>query len=219
MPSPDPPIDALLIDYERQHNLGLRSILSTLRTRGLRAEIVPYDPASEASVVEAALTLRSRLIGFSIIFQFWIDEMARLMRRLREAGVTAHFTAGGHFPSLRPAETLELLPDLDSVVRFEGELTLAEFLPHLDAPAAWDSTTGLAFRRDGRAVLTDLRSRVADLDMLPNLEHGEPIITPNGHRTASMLASRACLFNCGFSSIRQFYGSAGGARLRGSWPR
>jgi hypothetical protein len=33
---------------------------------------------------------------------------------------------GGHFPSLSYRRTLDLLPQLDSVVRFEGELTLLE---------------------------------------------------------------------------------------------
>src|SRR5689334_23535453 len=41
---------------------------------------------------------------------------------LREAGVTAHFTMGGHYASFEPTEILRRIPGLDSVVRFEGEI-------------------------------------------------------------------------------------------------
>ena len=35
---------------------------------------------------------------------------------------------GGHFPSLSYEQTLELVPELDSIVRFEGESTLLELV-------------------------------------------------------------------------------------------
>jgi len=43
-----------------------------------------------------------------------------LLYVLRLNGVDCHFTMGGHFPSLSYDQTLELVPELDSVVRFEG---------------------------------------------------------------------------------------------------
>ena len=215
----EPPLDVLLVGYEKQQNLGLRSILAYVRSKGYRAEIVPFARDCPELVLRAAQALRPRVIGFSLIFQFALAEFAGLMRALRENGVTAHFTAGGHFPSLRPVDTLALLPDLDSIVRFEGEETLVAFLGSLDQPERWPDIQGLAFRRGDEAVVTELRPLIANLDRLPTLDHGDPVLLADGVRMASMLASRGCLFNCSFCSIRQFYGSAGGALRRTRSPQ
>ena len=207
----EPPLDVLLVGYEKQQNLGLRSILTYVRANGYRAEIVPFARDCPEVVLRAAQAFQPRVIGFSLIFQFSLGEFAGLMRALRQNGVTAHFTAGGHFPSLRPIDTLALLPDLDSIVRFEGEETLVEFLGSLAQPERWPDIQGFAFRRGNEAVVTALRPLIADLDSLPALDHGDPVMLADGVRMASMLASRGCLFNCSFCSIRQFYGSVGGA--------
>lgn len=215
----EPPLDVLLVGYEKQQNLGLRSILTYVRANGYRAEIVPFARDCPEVVLRAAQAFQPRVIGFSLIFQFSLGEFAGLMRALRQNGVTAHFTAGGHFPSLRPIDTLALLPDLDSIVRFEGEETLVEFLGSLAQPERWPDIQGFAFRRGNEAVVTALRPLIADLDSLPALDHGDPVMLADGVRMASMLASRGCLFNCSFCSIRQFYGSAGGALRRTRSPQ
>lgn len=213
-----PPLDAVLIGYENQENLGLRSILAYLRHQGFRAALLPFRSGSEAALLKEILTKRPRLVGFSLIFQYALDEFGALMTTLREAGVTAHFTAGGHFPSLAPEETLDLLPALDTVVRFEGELTLTELMAHLDAPESWGAIQGLAFRQDGHVVLTPPRPLIADLDSLPPVARDEPKEVGGGLLMASMLASRGCLYNCAFCSIRQFYGSSPGPLRRARSP-
>ncbi|MCL4813066.1 MAG: B12-binding domain-containing radical SAM protein [Vicinamibacteraceae bacterium] len=207
-------LDALLIGHEEQENLGLRSILATLRAEGFRAELLPYDRRDPSPSVETALRLGPSLIGFSVIFQFTLGEFAALASALRASGCTAHLTAGGHFPSLRPAEALDAVPALDSVVRFEGERTVVELLRHLDRPESWASIPGLVFRRDGRVVVNPPRPLVADLESLPPPARGEPRFLTRGVGVASMLASRGCLYDCAFCSIRQFYGSAPGPLRR-----
>ena len=114
---------------------------------------------------------------------------------------------------------MELLPELDSVVRFEGELTLAELLEYLDQPYHWGQIHNLAFRRGGLVVLNPTRPLIADLDSIPPIHRDEPRLVGPGIKTASMLASRGCLFNCSFCSIRQFYGYSKGALRRTRSPR
>jgi len=212
-------IDVLLVGYENQENLGLRSILAYLRAHGYRAELAPFTPGNNDAILAATRSFQPRLIGFSLIFQYTLDEFGRLMRELRQNGVRAHFTAGGHFPSLRPAETLTLLPELDSVVRFEGELTLPELLDHLDRPDEWRQVRGLAFRSTENVELTPPRPLIDNLDSLPLIYRDEPRLAGDAVRMVSMLASRGCLFNCSFCSIRQFYGGTSGALRRSRSPR
>ena len=211
---PSASMDALLVGYEDQENLGLRSIMAYLLAHGYRAFLAPFHPGREDELVAVAERMQPRLIGFSVIFQYALDDFASLMRRMREAGIRSHFTAGGHFPSLCPKETLELVPDLDSIVCFEGEETLTELLGCLERPGHWQEIRGLAFRGVDTIVMNPPRPLIADLDQLPLVHRDEPRTLWAGVCVASMLASRGCLFNCSFCSIRRFYASAPGALRR-----
>jgi anaerobic magnesium-protoporphyrin IX monomethyl ester cyclase len=206
--------DALLVGYENQENLGLRSIVAFLGARGWRVCLVPFAAGLEQEVLARVQALRPRLVGFSLIFQYSLDDFAPLLALLRTGGVRAHFTAGGHFPSLRPEQTLELLPQLDSIVRFEGEQTTAELLAALDNPDWWPRIRGLAFRQGQQVAVTPVRPLIEDLDSLPPVHRDPPREAAPGIRVAAMLASRGCLYDCAFCSIRQFYGSVPGARRR-----
>jgi anaerobic magnesium-protoporphyrin IX monomethyl ester cyclase len=207
-------VDVLLVGYERQENLGLRSIMAYLDAQGCISRLVPFWPDDFPSVLEAVKHYHPRLIGFSLIFQYTLDEFSRLMSYLRTNGVDAHFTAGGHFPSLRPEDTLKLIPELDSVVRFEGELTLHELLMNLGNPGSWKQIPGLAFRINSTILITESRPFISDLDSLPLLSRDEPKQIIKNINVAAMLGSRGCLFNCSFCSIREFYGASKGPLRR-----
>ena len=206
--------DAILVGWERQENLGLRHILSYLEGEGYRVRLVPYAPGAEDSVVRAVCEADARLVGFSIIFQYNLRDYGELMKALRKAGVQSHFTAGGHYPSLRPENTLREIPELNTVVRFEGELTARELLERLDRPETWGEIQGLTFRRNGEVLVNPARPLIEDLDRLPWPARGEQLQSVRGIPTAPMLASRGCLFDCSFCSIRQFYGQAPGPLRR-----
>lgn len=209
----------LLVGYENQENLGLRSLIACLREQGHDAWIESFFPGKDQEILDAVRRYNPRIIGFSLIFQFTLEDFALLMRYLREHGVTAHFTAGGHFPSLRPTETLELLQDLDSIVRFEGEETLLELYETINDSQAWQGVRGIAFRDGDRFVQTPLRPQIENLDALPFVWRDNPRALIGGLNMASMLASRGCQFNCSFCSIRQFYGALQGKLRRTRSPR
>lgn len=210
----DPRANVLLVGYERQENLGLRSIIAYLEAHGHHVALVPFCPGCDEAVLSAVQKHEPRLIGFSLIFQYSLSEFEKLARYLRENGVTAHFTAGGHFPSLRPREALDLIPELDSVVRFEGEATLLDLVEHLDQPELWTQIRGLAFRNGAKTAISELRPLIADLDSLPLPYRDEPHTIGGGIKMAAMLSSRGCLFDCSFCSIRQFYGASQGSLRR-----
>ena len=140
--------------------------MSYLEAKGHQTRLAPYGPDADDRVVRAALESAPRLIGFSIIFQYNLDEFGNLMASLRRAGVRAHFTAGGHYPSLCPERTMSALPELDSVVRFEGEITAEELLQNVDLPENWPAIQGLVFRRGSEIVINPARPLVDDLDSL-----------------------------------------------------
>jgi radical SAM superfamily enzyme YgiQ (UPF0313 family) len=109
---------------------------------------------------------------------------------------------------------MSALPELDSVVRFEGEITAEELLQNVDLPQNWPAIQGLVFRRGSEIVINPARPLVDDLDSLPWPARGDTLQAVRGIPMAPMLASRGCLFNCSFCSIRQFYGEAPGPHRR-----
>ncbi|SDR22144.1 Radical SAM superfamily enzyme YgiQ, UPF0313 family [Rhizobiales bacterium GAS113] len=203
----------VLIGFRRAGNLGLGYLASTLRARGYRVEILEFEDSFE-TILAAIRRHDPILVGFSLIFQFYIRRYAELARQLRAHGVTAHFTIGGHFPTLSHHHTLELIPELDSVVRFEGELTLLELVDALGLGKGWRAIHGIAYRRGAEIVATELRPLLSDLDELPYPDRSVDEPMTLGRRAAQMLASRGCIRTCSFCSIHMFYRSAPGKVVR-----
>jgi len=210
--------DVLLIGYEDQENLGLRSIAAFLTGHGVRAKIEPYDRSLKDNILARIRMENPGIVGFSLIFQRMLFEFADLMTYLRQNGVTAHFTVGGHFTSIEFERTLELIPELDSVVRHEGEQTLLELFHSVDQHDSWSQIKGLVYRDDGRIKVTPPRPLIQDLDSIPPPVRSGTITTHRGLGICSILGSRGCYYNCSFCSIQEFYGEAPGPKRRSRSP-
>jgi radical SAM superfamily enzyme YgiQ (UPF0313 family) len=193
--------------------LGIGYLASTLRLHGYAVELIDFEIGVD-KIVETVQALDPILVGFSLIFQLYINNFRQLIWRLRKTGLRCHFTIGGHFPSLSYQETLQIIPELDSVVRFEGELTLLELVNHISADQDWHDILGIAFKQGTDVVSNPLRPLIADLDKLP---YPERTFKPNeilGHKSVSIIASRGCARTCSFCSIHMFYRTAPGKVVR-----
>lgn len=203
----------ILVGFQDQDNLGLRYLISAVAAAGHTAEIITYDSNPEA-LLRKVQAERPDLVGFSLIFQYMAPSFGKVIAALREAGITAHITMGGHYPSFDYGEVLERMPGLDSIIRYEGEATVVELLDHLAAGRDWRGIDGIAFRLDdGRVQANRMREPIADLDLLPWPERTDIDYESAPLPTASLLGSRGCPWNCSFCSIRPFYEAQGG-RLR-----
>jgi anaerobic magnesium-protoporphyrin IX monomethyl ester cyclase len=213
------PQRVLLIGFQDQDNLGLRYLMSTVNASGHEAFIMTYrsDPNK---ILERIRQDEPDVVGFSLIFQYMAPDFGQVIAALREAGVTAHFTMGGHYASFEPTEILRRIPGLDSIVRFDGEMTLVNLLNCFSTGADWRALPGIAFRKDdGQITVAPLAQVVEDLDLLPWPDRKS--IDYEGHPmpTASVLGSRGCPWDCSFCSIRPFYEEQGGPLRRLRSPR
>ena len=208
------PQRALLVGFQDQDNLGLRYLMSAALGAGHHVDIVTYQ-SDPTPLLERIRAEQPTLIGFSLIFQYMAPDFARVIAALREAGVRAHITMGGHYPSFDFEEVLRQIPGLDSVVRYEGELTLNELLRCLGSGADWRQLEGLALRlEDGSIRSNRLRHSLDDLDLLPLPDRSSIAYEQHPFPTASILGSRGCPWNCSFCSIRPFYEDQGGKLRR-----
>ena len=208
------PQTVLLIGFQDQDNLGLRYLMSAVNASGHRALIMTYR-SNPDEILKSIHRDKPDVVGFSLIFQYMAPDFGEVIEALRAAGVTAHFTMGGHYSSFEPAEILTRIPGLDSVVRFDGEMTLVNILNCLSTGSDWRGLAGIAFRKsDDEITVAPLARVVEDLDTLPLPDRES--IDYEGHPmpTASILGSRGCPWDCSFCSIRPFYEEQGGPLRR-----
>jgi len=207
------PTTVMFVAYQDHDNLGVGYLASVVQEAGFRPLVVDFRMGPER-ILELIRARDPIVIGFSIIFQFYSPEFQELMQYLRDHGVSCHFTAGGHYPSLRCRKVLERVPQLDSVVMFEGEWTFLELVQKLDRGEEWRSLMGVAYRRGDHVTVNSLRPLEPDLDRFP-----APLRPPLRHellgkKEVPILAGRGCFYNCSFCSIRQFYSAPPGPLKR-----
>jgi radical SAM superfamily enzyme YgiQ (UPF0313 family) len=205
--------EVALIGYQDQGNLGMGYLAAVLERHGCNVEMIEIRDGPER-IAARLIEWQPLVVGFSLIFQFFLPQFRRLAARLREAGIASHFTIGGHYPSLCHDELLINFPEIDSVVRYEGEETLIELIDRLRAGEEWREISGIAYARAGEVVATQARPLVQNLDSLPfPLRPYEPERIA-GFPTLPLLASRGCIRRCSFCSIHTFYRTAPGKVVR-----
>jgi anaerobic magnesium-protoporphyrin IX monomethyl ester cyclase len=215
----DPPVtdnvkaQIALIGYQDQGNLGMGYLSAVLQERGHTVQMIDVRDGPE-KIADRLASRQPLLVGYSLIFQVFLPQFRRVATHLRAAGVTSHFTIGGHFPSLCHDEVLKHFPELDSVVRYEGEHTLIELVERLLNKREWRDTPGLAFLNDGQIVESEPRPLVQDLDSLPYPYRPFEPEQMGGFPTLPLLASRGCARRCSFCSIHTFYRTAPGKVVR-----
>ncbi len=188
--------------------------MSSVNESGHSAVIMTYGSDPE-QILARIRRENPDVVGFSLIFQYMAPDFGRVIGCLRDRGVTGHFTMGGHYASFESTEILKSIPGLDSVVRFDGEMTLVKLLHCLSTGSDWRTLTGIACRSEANEVVVAPLARVVEnLDILPRPDRAS--IDYEGHPmpTASILGSRGCPWDCSFCSIRPFYEEQGGSLRR-----
>ncbi len=133
-------------------------------------------------------------------------DIVRTAKRHRPSLLTL---MGGPHVSFDAARTLEQYPEIDLIVRGEGERTIAELMASGMDPAAWEGIRGIAFCRDGRTVETPPQPFISDLDTLPlPARHLLPL---SRYRALgypiSIITSRGCPYSCIFCLGRKMVGN------------
>ena len=99
-------------------------------------------------------------------------------------------------------------PNIDFVVKGEGEKTLVEWLRELGGEQKWENVAGLSFKRAGQVVHNGPRPMVEDLDELPppareclyDIENYSP------ESLGKLFASRGCPYQCNYCGTQNVWG-------------
>lgn len=196
-----------LVGPELEENLSLRYLASSLADAGYRSELVVYngDHDFAGAIEQIARAPEPPLcVGISLAFQWRAQDFLALAMALREAGYRGHITLGGHFATFASDEILREFPEVDSIVRQEGEETLVHLVRAIEAGAPLE-IPGLALRdRDGTPFRTP-EAALPDLGRLPRPDRrGDPAAC-FGHPISPLVGSRGCYANCSFCCIAAWH--------------
>lgn len=203
----------ILIAFGEEDNLGVGYLMSVLSGAGFEARMIDFRYDHE-EILDNLKRQAPLVVGFSVVFEAHINEFVKLIRYLRNGGINCHFTAGGSFASLRPEELLDLIPELDSIVRFEGEDTFLELVNCLNKGTDWMAVRSIAFKLNNRIVKTPLRPLEKDLDRFAIPARRPLSYFAYGKKFASIIAGRGCIHDCSFCNSHEFYGEPGGPLKR-----
>ncbi|MDF1576450.1 MAG: radical SAM protein [Bacteroidales bacterium] len=201
----------VFIAFQERENLGIGYMHAILSGAGYKVSTIDVRK-DKAEILEELRELDPILVGFSVIFENHICDFQELIAYLRSGGIQSHFTAGGHFATLRPAELFALSPALDSLVRVEGEHSILDLVNHLQIQKGkdWTRVTGISYRDHGTLVNNASRALEPDLDNFPYPFRSDFKEYALEKKYTTLLAGRGCLHNCAFCDIREFYSQAAG---------
>jgi len=203
-PAPRPQ-RVVLLGPIQQEPLALQYLAAAVRQAGHEAHVVPYaNRAGLEDALQATLRLEPDLVGLGIAFQNHIDEYLLFLQQLRARGYGGHLTAGGHVPTFCYRELLSDLPELDSVVRHDGEETLVEMLELLARGRPLTGLKGLVWRENGRIVAGPVRVAKAELDALPWPERSPVPYSVGGLTVDFIISARGCVGECNYCSIAAY---------------
>jgi anaerobic magnesium-protoporphyrin IX monomethyl ester cyclase len=208
------------IPLEQLPPLGLLSIGGPLIDSGHEVALLDAElgPLSHDEVVRRVVAHRPQalLMGHSGSTSAH-PIIAELTRRIRQQLPDVIIIYGGVFPTYHFREVLEQEPQIDVIVRGEGEVTAPRLMAALEQGADLAGVEGIAFRRDGRVIETAPAVMIDDLDTCRvawELIDHKNYSYYGGRRAVVMQFSRGCPHKCNYCGQRGFW-----ARWRHRDPR
>ncbi|UCH05954.1 MAG: cobalamin-dependent protein [Candidatus Thorarchaeota archaeon] len=195
----------------------------------LAAYIREYDDSLEIEVVDCQAegirweglgerieAFRPDLIAPSALATCNTYRVIRTIGMSKEIDPTITTVVGGQHFSTLAQESLEAYPELDIVVRGEGEQSLLEVIRYLKGEMSLSDVKGITFRQNDRIVVNPDRPFFEEIEDLPfpayDLVEGYmkdyhfTMMAGRATPFALVEASRGCPHNCNFCTQCYFWG-------------
>lgn len=189
-----------------QPPLGLASIAAVLEQNGHQVEILDVN-ALQLSEHEIVKKVKGAdVIGITAMTPA-INSAIKIAREIKEENPDQIIILGGPHATILPEETLNKVPEIDMIVRGEGEKTMVELFDALENNKDIQNINGLTYRNNG-IKSSPAQPPITDLDSLPFLAyhflpiHKYKLHPPHGRKLPymAMMTSRGCPYNCIYCS-------------------
>ncbi len=196
----------LPIDVRSSPSLGLAYIAAVSEKQGDEVRILDMEVES-TPLRQVVKEHAPEVIGITAN-TIQIKATWRVAQELKEI-TGAPIVLGGPHPTFLPAESVER-PEVDIVVRSEGEMTWVDLCAHLESDEPLEGVQGISYQQNREVVHNPDRPVVTDVDSLPfpayhlfkmdyytNLQ---PTLDHIEGGSYSILTSRGCPYRCTYCS-------------------
>lgn len=201
------------IDTARFIPLGIASIAAYLEQQG--HECAVYDEIPGCESLETVFdSFKPDVVGISCMTSTYSTACDHA-QTIRKLDPELPIIFGGIHPTSVPAETIAE-DFIDFVVIGEGEIPMTNLLNALESGSDPKDINGLAFMDKGEVVITSPQDLIHDIDSLPmparhlfDMDYyTQRWNWPRGYwlKTANMMSSRGCPFECIYCASKVMFG-------------
>jgi anaerobic magnesium-protoporphyrin IX monomethyl ester cyclase len=203
-----------------QPPIGLALIAAVLERAGYSVTLVDANALGIRPEAIPALAAGAEVIGLTAMTPT-ISTALKTAREIRRSMPGVKIIMGGAHATMLTPETMASAPEIDVIVRGEGDETILEVLRAIEGNQSLEGITGISYRAEGEIVHAADRASAVDMDALPypayhllprNKYRPHP---PHGRYLpfAAMVTSRGCPYHCAYCSKPVF-----GTRFRAQGP-
>ena len=196
--------------------IGLAYLAAVLEADG--NEVTVFDclasEIEQEKLKEKLSSLNPNVIGISSMTPM-VPSTMLAAKGAKEACPQATVVLGGPHATFMDKEILTQEPEVDVIVRGEGEQTLLELTQKITSRQGLETVEGITFRKDGQIVQNPNRSNIQDLDKLPFPAYKNfPLDRYRlfGKLFFPVITSRGCPFQCSFCTSSRILGKQYRAR-------
>ena len=213
-----PDVDVIIKDYHG--GCGRRTVAVPKELRYL-ADYYPVADKSPFSTfhqyyhfgklfdeIEAEIAdIRPDVVGISSLFTPYYREVLEVAARVKKR-LNAPVIIGGSHASAAP-ESLLSSPNVDYVIRGEGEKPFVEFLKHLKDEQGIERVPNLAYKRRGETILNPISDNFPIEELsIPDFSDFSPTSYALAEKPLTfMITSRSCPHKCSFCSVHTTFGT------------
>ena len=201
----DPKID-LPIDVRSSPSLGLAYLAAVSLARGDEVHVLDMQ-VEDTPLPQVVAEFPPDVVGITAT-TIQIESAWRFARELKQL-TAATIVLGGPHPTVLAEESVQR-PEVDVVVRGEGEQTLVELCEHLQEGGSLQEVAGITYAKDGEVVHNPDRPVIADVDSLPfpafhllrmeRYSNLQPTLDDVEGPSYPLLSSRGCPYRCNYCS-------------------
>ncbi len=190
--------------------LGLAYLAGALEAAGVAVRLLDsvVAPLTREQLAGELAAFAPHWVGVTAV-TMTVNRALEIVRHVKTFAPGVRTVMGGPHVTFTAEATLQAVPELDVIVRGEGEETLAALVAAATDGSGWDKIAGLSFRRGPTVHHTVERSPMPDIDRLsPPARHLLPL---GRYRTlgmpVSLTTSRGCPYPCIFCVGRKVMGA------------
>jgi radical SAM superfamily enzyme YgiQ (UPF0313 family) len=187
--------------------LGIGYVASYLEKAGHQVVIVDAhsENLNQEKTVDKILSFNPEVVGFTATTHNRLQTI-KVIEELKKRNSSLMIIVGGPHFSLSDEDALKMVPEIDCVVKREGEITTKELLEAWPNQAKLKNVLGISYRAsDGRIISNQDRPFIKELADLPfpawhlyDLDKYQKRIYGTDFRTIGVISARGCPNVCTF---------------------